>query len=435
MAGQLFSLSIISGITLACLYICYKLTLSRTTFFRFNRVCILLIYLLAGLSPFLMFESLSAAVVEPGIATAFPMDITDANIAPTVSPIKYLLVIYMIGVVALTLRLIADSAYLVYLKISSAKVSINNVEVRVHANEKLSPFSWGGNIYLPYSILELSDSDLELIIAHEQSHLSNHHWLDLILSNLTIIVQWYNPAAWLLHGELIRVHEFEADRHVMSCTDNPSQYQLLLIKTVAGSRFHSIADSLNNTSLKNRITMMTRKQTGSCARLRALALVPAMAVALCLTNSSCVKSACDKAEADNATETEVSTEEQTTHAVIVAQTYGESSVQGGENVAKLPEFEGGMANLYSMLAKTLQYPKEAMDKNIQGRVTVKIIVGKNGEIEDASIMQGLDKSLDDEAVAAIYRIKEAGGKFTPGADSLGNPIVTSYCIPISFKLQ
>ncbi len=431
MAGHLFSFSIISGITLACLYICYKLTLSRTTFFRFNRACILLIYLLAGLSPFLMFESVSAVVVEPGVATAFPLDATGAYIAPTVSPMKYILVIYMIGVVVLTLRLIADSAYLIYLKISSAQVAINGVEVKVHTNKKLSPFSWGGNIYLPYSVLELPDSDIELIIAHEQSHLAKHHWFDLILSNLTIIVQWYNPAAWLLHGELIRVHEFEADRNVMNCTDNPSQYQLLLIKTIAGSRFNSIADSLNNTSLKNRITMMTRKQTGSFARLRALALVPAMAIALCLTNSSCVKSACDKAEADKATQTEVATEEQTAPAAVEAQTNDEPS----ENVAKLPEFEGGMANLYNMLAKTIHYPEEAMEKNIEGRVMVKIIVAKNGEIGDVSILQGLEKSLDDEAVAAVYRVKEAGGKFTPGIDSLGNPVATTCCIPISFKLQ
>lgn len=436
MTGHLFSLSIVSGITLACLYLCYKAALSRTTFFRFNRTCILLIYLLAGLSPFLTFEIDSAVEVEPGAALAFPLDARGEHLAPSVSPMKYLLIIYLIGVVVMSLRFIADSLYLVYLKFSAVHTSINGVKVKIHANEKLSPFSWGGNIYLAGSILETPDADLELIIAHEQSHIDNHHWLDLILSNLTIIVQWYNPAAWLLHGELIRVHEFEADRNVMDSTDNPAEYQLLLIKRIAGSRFHSIADSLNNTSLKNRITMMTRNQSRSCARLRALALVPAIAAALCLTNSSCVKSACDKAEADNAPATEVAAAEQNASAAVVeAENHDAAPVTESENVAKLPEFEGGMANLYNMLAKTIQYPKEAMDKNIEGRVTVKIVVGKNGEISDATIMNGIEKSLDDEAIAAIYRIKEAGGKFSPGEDSLGNPIATSYCIPINFKLK
>lgn len=433
MTGHILSLSIISSITLACLYICYKLTLSRATFFRFNRTCMLLIYIFAGLSPFITFESGSAGAVEPGALIAYPLEASDEYIAPSVSPMKYLLIIYMIGVAVLTLRFLSDSLYLMYLKFLSVPVSINGVEVKIHSNEKLSPFSWAGDIYLPYSMLEISGSDLELVIAHEQSHIDNHHWLDLIISNLTIIVQWYNPAAWLMHGELMKVHEFEADGHVINCTDNPAKYQLLLIKRIAGSRFHTIVDSLNNTSLKNRITMMTKNQTRSCARLRALALVPAMAVALCLTNTSCVETACAKADAVNVTE--IAPVEKNTPAVADAETHGAASVTDSENVAKLPEFVGGMGNFYNMLAKTIKYPKEAEAKKIEGKVVVKITVGKNGEIVDAAIEKGIEKSLDEEAIAAIYRIKDAGGKFIPGTDNLGNPIVTTYCVPVSYRLH
>ncbi len=57
---------------------------------------------------------------------------------------------------------------------------------------------------------------------------------------------------------------------------------------------------------------------------------------------------------------------------------------------KMPEFDGGMEALRKYLQKELQYPEEARENNIQGRVYVEFIVNKSGGIEKAIIKKGVD---------------------------------------------
>ena len=181
--------------------------------------------------------------------------------------------------------------------------------------------------------------------------------------------------------------------------------------------------------------MMMKNQTKSRARLRALAMLPAVAVALCLTNSSCVKSACDKAEAEDAVETTAAQIEQATNVASETDSPDGALVPQNDVVETAPDFDGGTAKLYQMLSEAIRYPEEAMENNIQGRVIVELTVDKNGEIAKASIKKGFEESLDKAALDAIQRIKEAGGKFTPGYDAEGNPVVTTFVLPVSFKLQ
>ena len=179
--------------------------------------------------------------------------------------------------------------------------------------------------------------------------------------------------------------------------------------------------------------MMMKKQTKSSAKLRALAMLPAMAVALCLTNSSCVKSACDKADAEDAAESTTPQTEQAT--TVVEEASSPDEIHATNVPAKAPEFEGGMGKLYQMLAEKIQYPEDAVKDGVQGKVIVELTIDRDGEISNTKVMRGVNESLDKEALAAIQRVKDAGGKFTPAYDAEGNPIVTTYVLPISFKLQ
>ena len=101
-------------------------------------------------------------------------------------------------------------------------------------------------------------------------------------------LQWYNPAAWLMREELKAVHEYQADAGVMRSGLNIKQYQMLLIKKAVGARFPSLANSLNHSKLKKRITMMYNSRTSTTRRLRALVLVPALGGALLVTNLQAV---------------------------------------------------------------------------------------------------------------------------------------------------
>ena len=107
----------------------------------------------------------------------------------------------------------------------------------------------------------MPDTDLQednrAIVEHEQAHIRLRHSWDLLLAQACIVVQWFNPAAWLVKQELQNIHEYEADEAVLASGVNAKEYQLLLIKKAVGSRLYSLANSLNHSSLKKRITMST----------------------------------------------------------------------------------------------------------------------------------------------------------------------------------
>lgn len=97
---------------------------------------------------------------------------------------------------------------------------------------------------------------------------------------------------------------------------------------------------------------------------------------------------------------------------------------------QLPEFPGGMDNMMHWLAMNIRYPKEAMEKDIQGRVSVHFIVTQEGKVTDASIMQGVDASLDEEAL----RVVNAMPVWTPGKYQ-GKAVNCGFSLPINFRLQ
>lgn len=113
----------------------------------------------------------------------------------------------------------------------------------------------------------ISEKDLkengEEILTHEYAHIRKRHSIDLLIADICIFFQWFNPASWLLKQELQNIHEFEADESVIAQGIDAKKYQLLLIKKAVGTRLYSMANSFNHSSLKKRITMMLKKKIQS----------------------------------------------------------------------------------------------------------------------------------------------------------------------------
>lgn len=99
-------------------------------------------------------------------------------------------------------------------------------------------------------------------------------------------------------------------------------------------------------------------------------------------------------------------------------------------VEKMPEYPGGQTALLKFIAQTVQYPKEAQEKGLQGRVTVSFIINKDGSISDAEVITGLDPLLDQEALRVIGLMP----KWTPGMQR-GQAVKTKYTVPVTFRLQ
>ena len=98
-------------------------------------------------------------------------------------------------------------------------------------------------------------------------------------------------------------------------------------------------------------------------------------------------------------------------------------------VEKDPEFENGMEGLYQYLATHLQYPDEAKEKKIEGRVYVRFIVEKDGTVTNVEVIHSPDPMLGAEAV----RVVEAMPKWKPGRQR-GKKVRVQYNLPINFKL-
>lgn len=97
---------------------------------------------------------------------------------------------------------------------------------------------------------------------------------------------------------------------------------------------------------------------------------------------------------------------------------------------KMPQYEGGDSAKFKFIANHLSYPKEAMEKNQQGRVIVQFIVSKTGKIINAKVVKGIAPSLDKEAL----RIVNLFPNWIPG-EQAGKRASIYQLILITFKLQ
>ena len=99
-------------------------------------------------------------------------------------------------------------------------------------------------------------------------------------------------------------------------------------------------------------------------------------------------------------------------------------------VQQMPQFPGGDAELLKYISTHIKYPTMAAENNIQGRVVVKFVVKKDGQVGDVVVLRGRDPDLDKEA----QRVVKTLPKFIPGKMN-GQAVAVWYTLPINFKLQ
>ena len=99
-------------------------------------------------------------------------------------------------------------------------------------------------------------------------------------------------------------------------------------------------------------------------------------------------------------------------------------------VEVMPQFPGGQIAMLQYLMKNIKYPEQAMKEGIQGRVTVRFIVEKDGSISDVKPILSVHPLLNKEAV----RVVESMPKWSPGKQN-GKPVRVRFNVPVMFKLN
>ena len=301
-----------SVLCLTLFYPFYMVLLSRETFHRFNRIALLSILLASAVIPacritteepmllsqlyqrwehWLTGEQTSTATMEINweymeLASSAIVESDMLQLEQTFSLGDFLsqhwgdllFVIYLLGIVFLLIRHAVSLVRLFGLLRKGEMQQLDNgTRLYLHPYSDTAPFSW-----MKYIVISEADyhENGRQIVAHEQAHISNHHSWDLLLIEICLLVQWFNPAAWLLRQELQNIHEYEADDTVLRHGINAKDYQLLIIKKAVGARLYSLANSLNHSSLKKRLTMMMKEKSHPWARLKYLYVLPLAAISM-----------------------------------------------------------------------------------------------------------------------------------------------------------
>mgnify|MGYP004446111561 FL=1 len=100
------------------------------------------------------------------------------------------------------------------------------------------------------------------------------------------------------------------------------------------------------------------------------------------------------------------------------------------NVQQQPQFPGGEAAMYKWLSEHIQYPPQAAEEGVDGRVTVQFVVTKTGAIENVQVVRPRHPALDKEAI----RVVKSMPAWNPGRNN-GQPVKVTFVLPVSFKLQ
>ena len=284
--GAFFVYIVKSAVCLAVFYLFYRLLLSRETFHRFNRIALLGILILSCAIPFVEVTMKEPMEVSQQLLTWEELLLmASLNRTATIetapeSAIMWreaLLMVYLLGIVFFFLRNVWSLTRMLRLIKGSTLVRQENGITLITHQKEIAPFSW-------MKFVVISEKDLkengEEILTHEYAHIRKRHSIDLLIADICIFFQWFNPASWLLKQELQNIHEFEADESVIAQGIDAKKYQLLLIKKAVGTRLYSMANSFNHSSLKKRITMMLKKKSNPWARLKYLYVLPLAVIAV-----------------------------------------------------------------------------------------------------------------------------------------------------------
>ena len=96
----------------------------------------------------------------------------------------------------------------------------------------------------------------------------------------------------------------------------------------------------------------------------------------------------------------------------------------------MPEFPGGTQALFKFIGENLQYPQNAIDGQIEGRVVVQFVVDKEGKVGNIQVVRSIDKMLDQAAIDVVRALPD----WKPGMQD-GQPVNVRYTLPVNFKLS
>ena len=270
--GLLAAYSIKSAILLSLLMAIYVLTLGRQKAPTMRRAVLLCICIASLLLPAFYIFRLHGDNLERTVPITSPLPTLTVSEIYTPIIFKAIAGIISVGMCIATAASIIGIARILNLRTRTVYMKGHKLKIMTEGNS--SPFCFCGSIYLS----EKDSSQLpEMILTHENSHIRHRHFIDLLIGRILLIMQWWNPLAWLFVREVKQVHEYQADNDVLDTGYDAKEYQYLLLNRAIGDTGYSLASGFKHSELKNRLKMINRENSG---RRKSAALITVFSAAL-----------------------------------------------------------------------------------------------------------------------------------------------------------
>lgn len=458
-----------ASIFLVVFYGFYFLFFRKETFHKANRYFLVVGAMLALLLPFVRSSQMRKPEIVPAEIQAVVHDLyfqsEEVIVGPAAETYSYLDILkylYFAGLIVAGIVLLA-------------RITKTIIWLKSNKNAKGTAFSFLGKIVIDNHLEQKS-----VILKHEDIHVKQKHFLDLIFFEMLQIVFWFNPIIYFYKKSIAIIHEFLADDEASKIAQDKIAYASLLVSKQFSIQPATVFTQhfFNHSTLKSRIFMLSKKPSNKTALLKFGLLAPAFFVMLAISSFTVVRD--NKFERlYNNLNNEISqktlrdlsfpesTKEPINEVVSVLETLETNESAYNDNLhflpenevidledlsfpkikedtfpqnkatktifttaEHIPEFIGGQLGLYKWLSQNIVYPWEAKNNKIEGIVFVKFVIEATGEVSEVNIMKGIGYGCDEEAARVVKNMP----KWKPAMQN-GYPVAVYYNMPISFKMS
>lgn len=309
----------------------YKLLLQRETFYRLNRLILISCLCLSFILPLISIPQDWAFTNQQITATA-PEELNTrtpvfAKVEDYASPsnfnqssqskqpqnsmdetaekqpliqriLQWAFYIYWIGVAAFTLNFLLQLFVLLYQAYTKPVIRDGRFRI-VELDGDKAPCSFANNIFINPSKYDWDTYNQ--VLLHEKIHIQQRHSLDILIAEIVLIFQWFNPFAWLYRKELENNLEFLTDDAVLDNNIEKQSYQESLLKVSAPHLSLGITTNYNQSLLKKRIIMMNTKRSSLRTMWKYFFLAPLLICLMCGLNNTIAYSQAGKPKKDDNT--------------------------------------------------------------------------------------------------------------------------------------
>lgn len=387
------------------LYLFYLVFFSMDSFHTRNRIALLLILILPVFIPLINsfnfltntdFTTSSGAIYNI-IISETQLDTIISEKVKSVNGNSLLGWIYLSVVIAFLSRGVISISNTLKI-IRKGQVYKNSFPKIIISDSDHQAFSFFPYIVIPKEVFESGDySD---ILEHEIVHVQKAHTFDLLLCELFIAFQWFNPFLWLIKRSMILNHEYLADQSSLKSLTNKKLYQYRLLNIPANIRTIPMAHSFTS-SIKKRLVMINKKPTRNVASMKALLALPVVAILVLFFSFS-----------------------------------SDPSSLNAEN-QKVTLSQASASKFYEFLFTNIKYPEEAKNSCDTGRIYVVLKIKKGGIVEKTKAftdIKDIKVPMMDEIVVVGYKPSSVDNVDSHSKSTNDHPFLKTECLRVASKI-